>query len=280
MPVNDWLDVPVTPATRLVIESYLSHSVDLPDGTLAAEFLVRGANGHEWTLPLTVGEGTAEWAYDREDVRAQIAHSRPQVASTFTARSGFPPEEHPGYTYRASYALPEGTRVAAVQLRLHLPEAFVRVERVRLVAPDGSEVLLAHLLGRGDHQIVYRSEDVLIYRNEDAWPRAYLAPRERGVLRADGLHLDSALRAADLAPVSIERYEPDRVVLRTEGAPSGYLVLADLAYPGWRARMDGAPAPILTVDGVFRGVEVPAGEHVIEFRYLPCARRAHPSPER
>ena len=136
VPVNDWLDVPATPATRLVIESYLSHSVDLPDGTLAAEFLVRDANGNELTLPLKVGEGTAEWAYDREDVRAQIAHRRPQIA--FPAL-GVPAEEHPGYTYRAAFALPAGTRVVAVQLRLHMPEAFVR-RRVRLVAPDGDEV--------------------------------------------------------------------------------------------------------------------------------------------
>ncbi|NLD71828.1 MAG: YfhO family protein [Chloroflexi bacterium] len=268
LPVDRWLDIPETPVSRLVVESYLSHSTHLPDGTLAAEFVVRDAEGVEIALPLRVGEATAEWAYDREDVRAQVAHTKPPVASSWPARSGFPPADHPGYTYRASFALPEGSRVGAVQLRLRLPEAFVRLERVRLIGEEG-EGLLSHLLGRGDHRIVFRSEDVLIYRNEDAWPRAYLVPRERGLLGTDGLRLDRGLRAEDLHPVEVEGYAPTHVVLSTGAASAGYLVLADLDYPGWRAWVDGQPAPIITVDGLFRAVELPTGDHRVEFRYLP-----------
>ena len=69
--------------------------------------------------------------------------------------------------------------------------------------------------------------------------------------------------------MEVEGYAPTHVVLSTGAASAGYLVLADLDYPGWRAWVDGQPAPIITVDGLFRAVELPTGDHRVEFRYLP-----------
>ena len=47
------------------------------------------------------------------------------------------------------------------------------------------------------------------------------------------------------------------------------LVVADALDPGWRATVDGAPADIVPVWGVVRGVRVTAGAHVVEMRYRP-----------
>ena len=45
------------------------------------------------------------------------------------------------------------------------------------------------------------------------------------------------------------------------------MVLSEVYYPAWRAYVDGRPAPVLVADGLLRAVEVPAGEHEVEFRY-------------
>ena len=52
-----------------------------------------------------------------------------------------------------------------------------------------------------------------------------------------------------------------------------FLVILDSWYPGWHAYLDTQEIPIYSVNGLFKGVEVPAGNHTIEFRYIPKAFR-------
>jgi hypothetical protein len=69
--------------------------------------------------------------------------------------------------------------------------------------------------------------------------------------------------------VRITGYRPERVdVLVTAAAPA-ILVLRDTAYPGWQARVDGVPVPLLLADGLFRAVEVPEGTHTVVFEFRP-----------
>ncbi len=64
---------------------------------------------------------------------------------------------------------------------------------------------------------------------------------------------------------------PERVVADINSGAAGILVLADLDYPGWKAAVDGHPAPILTADGCLRAVALPAGSHRVVFRYRPVS---------
>jgi hypothetical protein len=54
----------------------------------------------------------------------------------------------------------------------------------------------------------------------------------------------------------------------TSGNP-GYLVIADVWYPGWRAFVDGDPAPVLQANYLFRAVEIPDGVHEVIVVYQP-----------
>jgi membrane protein YfhO len=78
--------------------------------------------------------------------------------------------------------------------------------------------------------------------------------------------------ASDCSPVGsadLERYDPERVVATTSSSSSSVLVLTDTFMPGWKATVDGEPAPVLEVDHALRGVAVPSGQHRVEFTYRP-----------
>jgi len=60
-----------------------------------------------------------------------------------------------------------------------------------------------------------------------------------------------------------------------ETASPGVLILADTWYPGWRATVNGEPADVFPVDGMFRGVVLPdEGPHRVIFRYAPRSFQA------
>ncbi len=150
----------------------------------------------------------------------------------------------------------------------------------------------------GPFRLVYRGE-VAIWENSSVLPRAFVSNRARVVdsrhaaLAAFGpITRDRCPDATDWDMISVE--EPVNVPVDTPGegrsahstaeivgeAPSevridavldraGVLVLADVHYPGWEATADGRLFRVLRVDGLFRGVVLPAGTHHVVFRYRP-----------
>jgi hypothetical protein len=66
---------------------------------------------------------------------------------------------------------------------------------------------------------------------------------------------------------------PDRTALEVVAKQNGVLVVADTDYPGWEATVDGTPAPILRANLAFRAVEIPAGTHLVDFRFRPSSAR-------
>jgi hypothetical protein len=87
---------------------------------------------------------------------------------------------------------------------------------------------------------------------------------------------DPGFAASSDAPT---RGDVARIVLDDEGtveveavlAQQGLVVLADAIYPGWIARVDGRPAPVVATNHLFRGVPAPAGTHRIRFEYRPAS---------
>jgi hypothetical protein len=67
----------------------------------------------------------------------------------------------------------------------------------------------------------------------------------------------------------VRRLAPDRLTLDVEASSPGFVVLADAFDPGWRALVDGRPAPVHRANVAFRAVAVPGGRHVVEMSYRP-----------
>jgi len=140
---------------------------------------------------------------------------------------------------------------------------------------------------------------VMLYRNPDVWPRAFLAaavtvcPDDAGVLKKihagdferlaafipkaevdrlpqqlqEALRSDSPVR--DAGAVTISRYEANRVDVRVETEKAALLVLSDTWFPGWRALVNGRQQPVLRVNHTLRGVVLEPGSSRVEFVYRP-----------
>jgi uncharacterized membrane protein YfhO len=67
---------------------------------------------------------------------------------------------------------------------------------------------------------------------------------------------------------SIE-WTPNRIGIVAEGP--GRLVLSEVTYPGWEAEVDGVPVELGGAYGMLRAIELPPGEHRIDFELRPAS---------
>jgi hypothetical protein len=156
-------------------------------------------------------------------------------------------------------------------------------------APERAD--LARLLD--EFPTVYADEHVTIVENPEGFPRAWLVHEARLVAPGEALELlaDGSVdprrtallevappalvaapdRAAELATFTVQR--PDVLRVQVTAAAPALLVLSEVWDSGWRATVDGQPAPVLVANHVLRAVAVPAGEHTVELRYEPPSLR-------
>ncbi len=62
---------------------------------------------------------------------------------------------------------------------------------------------------------------------------------------------------------------PDHNTVSVSVNKSALLIVSDAYYPGWKVKIDNKSAKILRVDYILKGVQVPAGKHLVEFYYIP-----------
>jgi hypothetical protein len=128
--------------------------------------------------------------------------------------------------------------------------------------------------------------DINIYLNRSALTRALFVGRAVVVpthdaawaaVRADGFDPATTVILESGVPLSntpqssltITRYDPEQITIQVETDQAGYLVLPDAYYPGWRAEVDGQPAPIHRANFAFRAVYVPEGMHTVQWIFDP-----------
>ena len=75
--------------------------------------------------------------------------------------------------------------------------------------------------------------------------------------------------APRLRPARVLARRVDGVEVEAELDEPGVLVLVEAYDPGWRALVDGRPAPVLRANVLFRGVRLAAGRHRVRFEYRP-----------
>jgi hypothetical protein len=102
---------------------------------------------------------------------------------------------------------------------------------------------------------VYADANWKIYENPSARPRAWI--------EHDGTMADNE--------VTVQEHSARRITVAVRTGASGLLVLSELYYPGWQARVNGNPERISEVDGGLRGIPIPTGESNVTIDYLPSS---------
>lgn len=306
-------------ADSLLIVSNLSNAAELPADAEVAQVTVQCASGVRWTAPLRAGRETAEWAYDRADVRAAIKHTRPAIAEswpgddaasfqahTYMGRLSFPPEL---VACRAPRTI-EIKSVSTGEISLDIKRVALadrvtgRAVNLSQAATDAlSDVTRWRELSERSPAKAY--QEYRIFENLRALPRVWLVNRVQPHFDGDQLktirgelagqsfdprttalvdhetatQLDPQLRSSTDAEsqtgsATILQRSPTRLVVETDAVRPSLLVASDAFASGWQATVDGVAADVWRVNYDLRGVQVAAGKHRVEFRYLPGSLKA------
>lgn len=72
------------------------------------------------------------------------------------------------------------------------------------------------------------------------------------------------------ASIKLTSYKPNHLKYVSNNTNNGFAVFSEMYYKnGWIATIDGKEAPILKVNYALRGLNIPAGNHKIEFKFEP-----------
>jgi hypothetical protein len=70
--------------------------------------------------------------------------------------------------------------------------------------------------------------------------------------------------------ITLTDYTPNYLKYQTSGDHAGFAVFSEVYYPeGWFATIDGSEAEIKRVNYILRGLDIPAGDHIVEFKFEP-----------
>lgn len=287
-------------ATDIALCSTMGSSTHLADNTPIARLKLYTKDQQVIERDVVIGRDTAEWAYDRPDVKAQIKHRLPRIAESW-ATEGFQ-----GHRYFARFSF-DRAEIERIEIEYVAKDAELMILRASLydsttkasVALDGVHLPPERWRRLGSYH------QVDLYENLRQLPRAWLVtklePRPsqevKQILTAgafrDGAKFDplevALLEVEDFGgrqftlpkvgdivnpEVKVLSYKPQRLELETNNAQDSFLVLSEMYARGWEARVDGQRTGIYRTDFVLRGIAVPPGKHRIEFVYRPSPFRA------
>ena len=192
------------------------------------------------------------------------------------------------------YLSPELPSVAGLLGAIPLSLPQVTPERLRVLSLLGVRDVMQPAgdpeLDTKGLRLAYSGRDARVYENPDALPRAWVVGDQR-VVEDEDAALDAvgdpgwdprgeAIVEEPLTGLAgtggearIESYEPERVVIEATSRGRGLLVLSDLHYPGWKAKVDGREVDVERVNYMMRGVSLESGTHRVEFEYEPLSWR-------
>jgi len=279
----------------LAVVSSLAYANNTPQGEIIARIKFRTADGSAVDRELRAGIDTAEWAYERPDIRKNIPHRLPAIFDSFV---GDDQNSFLAHRYLANVAI--GDRQAVSQIKIENVSG-VQLLLWKLTAVDTTTRASTpiELLGPERWETVFHKNRVVVLKNKRALPRTWLVSNVKSVGSDEALQairghsdfeFDPATTALVETPASglpqlkgeplanssaqVVTYKPNNLVIEANAEVAAMLVVSEINYPGWTAEVDGQPELIHQTDYLLRGVFLRPGKHHIAMRYTaPRARQ-------
>ena len=131
----------------------------------------------------------------------------------------------------------------------------------------------------------FEADGVKVFEVTDPFPMARVVHRVKSgddwhLLAGDDFDLKTTAHLPTDAQISLDENAAGSSARVTEthagflgieakAAGNGLLVLSQIDYPGWVATLDGEGVPILRVNGIFQGIAIPTGTHILTFAFQP-----------
>ena len=155
-----------------------------------------------------------------------------------------------------------------------------------LITPEPVVHPSLELVKTGSLQLVNGPLPVYVYTLQGTNPRAWFAKRVTGLKSDEALfarlledpaapgeaYVDGSLwtgsRTYAAATVTALDAQPESMILKVSAPGEAFLVVSELYYPlRWKVTVDGRTASMIKVNGLLRGVVVPAGSREVSFNY-------------
>ena len=278
------------PGDELALVTSLSNSVAEPDDKPIARVRFFTNDGRTIDRDLLPGSHTAEWAHERPDIRPLIKH---RLATVFDGRPGDAENTFAAYRYWARLKLDRPEHIDSVQITNLSQTATISVWKLSLLNSQDRQSSPLWLAPSPAWTMVYEDRGVEVLKNSRALPRAWLVtqanavdgeealrrirgesaepfdPRETVLLEVRPEELPQLLggKIDASSEARLTGYQPLQLTIETSAPTATVLVVSEIFYPGWKATIDGQPAPIMSADYLLRGIALPAGKHKVEMHY-------------
>ncbi|MEO1053523.1 MAG: YfhO family protein [Bacteroidota bacterium] len=100
---------------------------------------------------------------------------------------------------------------------------------------------------------------------------AQINPSTAAVIDASKFDVSKA-SFSNQGSITLKEYKPNYLKYESNNSADGLAVFSEIYYPkGWIVKIDGKEADYLRANYVLRAMEIPAGQHTIEFSFEPSA---------
>ena len=134
----------------------------------------------------------------------------------------------------------------------------------------GQTVPLANPFALGNAWFV-DEVDYVNNANEEIEAIHGLNPTEKAIVDKKFESVIQSLPSDSTATIELVAYEPNYLKYEVSSDKGGTVVFSEIYYPGWKSTIDGQEVAHGRANYILRAMNVPAGQHVVEFRFDPTS---------